>query len=178
MPTNAELKSLTASEIRDKTVAKSILKGNVADRIDAAYDYTDQQIATVVSATKVLKTTITEAQVLALFDTPITVLDSSDPLTIKLPLNVWIQRQPGTAYTLAAASFALINDSGASISGNLNPNPLVGTSIGFFTSAFNITQNSSGTDRNVLYKLKASTGNPTGGTGNLDVYVTYIEITL
>jgi hypothetical protein len=39
-------------------------------------------------------------------------------------------------------------------------------------------QNLSGSDKNVLYKLKANTGNPTVGTGDLDVYVTYIEITL
>jgi hypothetical protein len=130
------------------------------------------------SVTKVLKTTITSAQILALFDTPITVLDSTDPLTIKLPINIWVQRKAGTAYTLAAASFLLVNDIGGNVTGNLNPNPLTGSSIGFFTSAYTITQNSAGVDRNVLYKLKASTGNPTGGTGDIDVYVTYIEITL
>lgn len=130
------------------------------------------------SVTKVLKTTITSAEVLQLFTTPITVLDSSEAGKVKLPLNVWVQRNPGDAYSLSTASFQLINDSGLAISGNLNPNPLVGTSIGFFTSAFNIIQNSSGSDKNYLYKLKAASGNPTGGTGDLDVYVTYIEITL
>jgi hypothetical protein len=130
------------------------------------------------SNVKVLKTTITSAQILALFDNPITVLDSTDPLTIKLPINIWIQRKAGTAYSLAAASFLLVNDIGGNVTGNLNPNPLTGSSVGFFTSAYTITQNSSGSDRNALYKLKASTGNPTGGTGDIDVYVTYIEITL
>lgn len=130
------------------------------------------------NVTKVQKTTITSAQVLDLFTTPITVLDSSNPLTIKLPINIWVQRKAGTAYTLAAASFLLVNDFGSNVSGNLNPNPLGGADIGFFTSYYNITQNAAGVDRNVLYKLKASTGNPTGGTGDIDVYVTYIEITL
>ena len=45
MATNAELKTLTATQIRDKTSQRSITKTNVADRIDAAYDYTDQQVS-------------------------------------------------------------------------------------------------------------------------------------
>lgn len=44
MPTNAELKALTASQITDKTLPQSIARGNVAARIDAGYDYTDQEI--------------------------------------------------------------------------------------------------------------------------------------
>lgn len=44
MPTNAQLKTLTNTDIRSKTLANSILKGKVADAIDAGYDYTDQQI--------------------------------------------------------------------------------------------------------------------------------------
>lgn len=43
MATNAELKALVTTQIRDKTTQRSITKTNVADRIDAAYDYTDQQ---------------------------------------------------------------------------------------------------------------------------------------
>lgn len=129
----------------------------------------------VVQVVKVQKTTITSAQILALFDTPIIVLDSSEAGKIRLPLNIWVQRQAGDAYTLAVNSFLLVNDAGTNVSGNLNPNPLTGTSIGFFTSTYNISQNNVGADKNNLYKLKASTGNPTGGTGNIDVYMTYIE---
>ena len=161
------------AKITGKTIAKSITPTEDGANRVLMMDYVDQNIAT-----KVLKTTITTTQVLDLFTTPITVLDSSNPLTIKLPLNIWIQRQPGTAYSLGASSFSLINDSGSAVSGNLNPNPLGSSAIGFFTSAFTIQQNYSGVDRNNLYKLKAQGSNPTGGTGDLDVYVTYIEITL
>ena len=45
MATNAELKTLTATQIRDKTSQRSITKTNIADRIDAGYDYTDQQVS-------------------------------------------------------------------------------------------------------------------------------------
>jgi hypothetical protein len=46
MPTNAELKALVNTDIRTKTAPRSILKGKVADSIDAAYDYTDQEVST------------------------------------------------------------------------------------------------------------------------------------
>jgi hypothetical protein len=127
--------------------------------------------------TKVLKTTITTAQVLQLFTTPITILNSNDPLTVAYPINVYVKRKTGTAYTLAASSFSVINDFGTALTSNLNPNPLANTD-GYFQSVISLSQNLSGGDKNVLYKLKANTGNPTLGTGDLDVYVTYVEITL
>ena len=132
-----------------------------------------------VGITKMIKTTITTAQVLQLFTTPITILNGSDPTKLIYPINVYIKRKAGTAYTLAANSFNVINDAGTVMSGNLNPNPLVNTE-GYFQAAISISQNLSGTgaNKNSLYQLKASTGNPTGGTGDLDVYVTYVEITL
>ena len=126
--------------------------------------------------TKVLKTTVTEAQVLQLFTTPITILNSNNPLTVAYPINVYIKRNAGDAYTLVNNSFSVINDFGTTMTGNLNPNPLSNTSIGYFQSAITVSQNLAGGDKNVLYKLRANTGDPTLGTGSLDVYVTYIEI--
>lgn len=171
--TDTELKAQIDSQITNETSPSSISPADVGGNLKAVVDFTVQEIKT-----KVLKTTITTAQVLDLFTTPITVLDSSDPLTVKLPVNIWVQRQAGDAYTLATTSFSLINDSGAAVSANINPNPLTGVGIGFFTSYFDITQNAAGVDRNFLYQLKANTGNPTSGTGDLDVYISYIEITL
>ena len=127
--------------------------------------------------TKVLKTTITSAQVLQLFTTPITILNSNNPLTVAYPINVYIKRKVGTAYTLASTSFSVVNDFGTTMTGNLNPNPLTNTD-GYFQSAISLSQNLSGGDKNTLYKLKANVGNPTLGTGDLEVYVTYVEITL
>jgi hypothetical protein len=131
------------------------------------------------SITKTIKTTITSAQVLQLFTTPITILDGSAPGKMAYPINVYIKRKVGTAYTLATSSFSVINDNGTTMSGNLNPNPLINTE-GYFQSAISVVQNlsGSGADKNLLYKLKANVGDPAGGTGDLDVYVTYIEYTL
>jgi hypothetical protein len=166
------LDDITA-KITGKTTAGSL--SNIEDGANRVLimDYIDQEVKS-----KVLKTTITGAQVLQLFDTPITILDSSESGKVKYPTNVYVKRNTGTAYTLASASFSVINDFSTAMSGNLNPNPLSSTSVGFFQSEINVVQNLSGSDKNVLYKLKANTGNPTVGTGDLDVYVTYIEITL
>ena len=176
---NRQIFQLTPEGTLDLTFVIPVQK---ADGTVEAKKSTLQELKNVLEintpVTKVLKTTITSAQILTLFDTPITVLDSTDSLTIKLPINIWVQRKAGNPYTLAASSFLLVNDIGGNVTGNLNPNPLTGADVGFFTSDYTITQNSAGTDRNALYKLKASTGNPIGGTGDIEVYVTYIEITL
>lgn len=127
---------------------------------------------------KVQKTTITTAQVLQLNTTPITILNSDNPLTIKYPINIYIKRNVGTGYTLATNSFRVINDYGSTMSTTLNPAILNLGQEGYLQSAIYLSQNWSGGTKNSLYKLQANVGNPTGGTGDLDVYVTYVEITL
>jgi hypothetical protein len=146
---------------------------DAAGTIALTSDITGNQV------TKVVKTTISEAQVLQLFTTPITILNSDDPLTVAYPISVYIKRNNGTPYTLAANSFSVINDAGTVMSGSLVPNPLTQTE-GYFQAPISATQNASGSGvyKNNLYKLRAGTGNPTLGTGSLDVYTTYIEITL
>lgn len=47
MPTNAELKALTASQITAQTAPGSVTRANIKGRLDAGYDYTDQEVATV-----------------------------------------------------------------------------------------------------------------------------------
>ena len=136
------------------------------------------EVAPSVQVVKVEKTIISTAQVLDLFTTPITILNSDDPLTIKYPISIYIKRNSGNAYTLATTSFKVINDFGTTMTGNLNNNPLTSTQEGYIQSSISVNQNLSGGTKNSLYKLSAYTGNPTLGTGNLDVYVTYVEITL
>ncbi len=45
MPTNAQLKALTQSQLVDPTAPNSVPKTDFKGRIDAGYDYTDQEIA-------------------------------------------------------------------------------------------------------------------------------------
>lgn len=166
---NTSIDTVFNNDVADESLSPLM----VAEKLKEVADYAEQLIKI-----KIVKTTITEAQILQLFTTPVTILDSTETGKIKYPTNVYIRRNAGTAYTLATASFSVINDFNAVMSGNLNPNPLTNDPVGFFQSEINVVQNLSGGERNNLYKLKANTGNPTGGTGDIDVYVTYVEITL
>ncbi len=152
---------------------KQITLPNATGTVALTSDITGAQV------TKVVKTTITSAQVLQLFTTPITILDSNNPLTVAYPISIYIKRNNGTPYGLSTNQIQIINDFGTALSVNINSNPL-GQPEGFTQAAVSTNQNVSGSGayKNLLYKLKASSSNPTLGTGDLDVYVTYIEITL
>lgn len=171
--TRAELNTSIDTVFDDARADNSLTPSLEGTELKKLADYTDQEVKT-----KIVKTTITTAQVLDLFTTPITILDSTETGKVKYPTNVYIKRQAGTSYTLSSSSFSVLNDFSTAMSGNLNPSPMSSAGIGYFQSEINVVQNYSGGDKNNLYKLKANTGNPTGGTGDLDVYVTYVEITL
>jgi hypothetical protein len=129
---------------------------------------------------KVVKTTITQAQILQLFTTPITILDSTEAGKAKIPLNILCKRNgSGTSYTFDTNQFSLSSISNSNYSITLSNSILTST---FAVSYVNFstngnTQIATGADSEV-YKLGAYTSNPTGGTGDMDVYVTYIEVTL
>jgi len=135
-------------------------------------------VVPVAPVTKVQKTTITAAQVLQLFTTPIAILNSGVEGKWIYPTNIYIKRNVGDSYILATNTFNIINDFGDSIGVNINPNPLTSSAVGYTQHSINIAQNVIGGASNTLYRLSANTGNPTLGTGTLDVYVTYNEITL
>lgn len=164
------------------------LLGSDSDNSNETKTYTFQEIKDFLIAqglgvsspivTGVEKTTITSAQILQLYTTPIVILDSSEAGKVKYPTNVYVKRHAGNAYTLVNNSFSILNDMDTQMSANLNPNPLANTSTGYFQSEVNVDQNLSGGDKCTYYVLKANSGNPTNGTGDIDVYVTYVEITL
>jgi len=128
--------------------------------------------------TKTLKTTITSAQVLQLFTTPISVLPTASAGNVNIPTNIYIKRNAGTAYRLDTNAFILLDGLNIDTNTQINPNPLTNTSNGYMNNTIYLADSVSGSISTGPYKLKAAGGNPTEGTGNLDVYVTYIEITL
>ena len=128
--------------------------------------------------TKVLKTIVTSAQVLQLFTTPITVLPTASSGKVNVPINIHIKRNSGTAYTLNTIAFTLLDGLNIDTQTQINPNPLTNTSAGYMNNTIYLADSVSGSTSTGPYKLKANGGNPTLGTGDLDVYVTYIEITL
>jgi hypothetical protein len=129
---------------------------------------------------KVIKTTITQAQILQLFTTPITILESLETGKAKMPLNILCKRSgAGTNYTIALNQFALSSSSGATYTLSLNNNILTSsTPVSYVNFSANAnTQIATAIDAET-YRLGCYTSNPTSGTGDMDVYVTYIEVTL
>lgn len=129
---------------------------------------------------KVVKTTITQAQILQLFTTPVAILDSLETGKAKMPINILCKRSgPGTNYTIASNQFALYSNSGSTYTLSLNNNILtsnVPVSYVNFSANAN-TQIATAIDAE-SYRLGCYSSNPTGGTGDMDVYVTYIEVPL
>lgn len=172
--TNTEIKNNIQTHVVDKTLAKSISNIELGNDVKSVVDYVDQEVKV-----RILKTTITEAQILQLFTTPITILDSSGTGNIKYPINVYIKRNAGTVYTLANNFANVINDLNNSLEKELQLATVLGqATTGMSSSPISNSQHIFYANRNSYYKLKAAVGNPTGGTGSIDVYVTYIEITL
>jgi len=133
-----------------------------------------------IPVTKVVKTTITQAQIRQLFTTPITILNGFTT-ELKYPINVYIRRNSGDGYTLADNNFSVVDEAGVVIDIAIGVEFLAfnySSSTGFTQKTMDVNVSSSSGDRRYLYKLKANVGNPTIGTGTIDVYVTYVEITL
>ena len=130
--------------------------------------------------TKVVKTTITQAQILQMFTTPIIILESLETGKAKMPLNILCKRSgAGTNYTIGLNQFALYSSSGATYTLSLNNNILTSsTPVSYVNFSANAnTQIATAIDAET-YRLGCYTSNPTSGTGDMDVYVTYIEVTL
>jgi hypothetical protein len=129
---------------------------------------------------KVVKTTITQAQILQLFSTPITILESLETGKAKIPINILCKRSgAGTNYTIALNQFALYSSSSATYTLSLNNNILTSsTPVSYVNFSANAnTQIATAIDAET-YRLGCYSSNPTGGTGDMDVYVTYIEVPL
>jgi hypothetical protein len=158
----------------------ALLASQGAQGIQGVQGPTGAQGASGAQVTKVLKTTITSTQILNLFTTPITVLDAFTP-NLKYPINIYIRRNIGNGYTLANNMFSIVDEANVVVENSIDASFLVfnySSNTGFTQKSLSIDVSSGNEDRRYSYKLKANVGNPTLGTGNFDVYVTYIEITL
>jgi len=173
--TSSQLKTQIDTDITNKVSSNTITPTNVGLNTKAIVDYVDQE-----KNIKTVKTTITEAQILQLFTTPIVILTSTTSGIAKIPLNIIIKRTvAGTNYTTAANQFSLLSNNNSTYTISLSNSILTGA---FPVSYVNFSANANTQIATSLdaetYKLGAYTSNPTGGTGGIDVYVTYMEITL
>lgn len=176
MPTPREQLDIDIDAILNDAVPNQSLKpSDEGDAIKLVATYAES-----LQVTKVQKTTITEAAIKNMFSTPVSILNNDVSGKIKIPAGLIVRRNgAGTAYTITGNQFALKTSTGSSLQFTLSTAPLTTTnneSFSFgnlFASTGQISTLSA-----EEYFLSVYTANPTGGTGSIDVYVTYNEITL
>ena len=134
-----------------------------------------------VGVVKTQKITITEAQILNMFSSPVSILQSFQAGVIRIPTSIICKRASsiGTAYTVAANQFSLSNNYGASFTLNFYNTPLSSVNGSSFTllNIYGLDASTNALEASE-YFLGAYVSNPTGGTGDIDIYITYNEITL
>ena len=127
--------------------------------------------------------TLTQAQVLSLNTTPYIILISDTPGIIRVPKSILIKRigTSGTPYTIPGGNqLQILYGTEAASNLSLWTTPFT-NSVGMAYSTIQINSQSTDTNNleNVSYRLNVYGGlNPTGGTGNFSVHVTYEEIIL
>lgn len=126
--------------------------------------------------TKTLKTVIPSAEVLNLFSTPKIILQNNNPLTIKLPVSIYVKKGAGTEYTMVGQLLE-IKDSNSNQVNTLSSQFLT-TTDGFAQCSFIFNNNSISSNKMGNYTINLQSSNPTIGTAPLEVYVVYNEITL
>ena len=130
---------------------------------------------------KTKKITITQAQILNMFSSPVSILQSLEAGVIRIPTSIICKRASsvGTAYVVAANQFKLSNNYGASFTMSFYNTPLSSVNGSSFT-LLNIYGLDASTNalESSEYFLGAYVSNPTDGTGDINIYITYNEITL
>jgi len=133
---------------------------------------TDYSIANIPLVAKVQKTTLTLSQVQNLNTTPVTILTQTSGYA-RIATSIYIKRSSADAYTLANQNFDIVSNNGAWA---LNLPCAILAAGGAVYLLKNIAHETNGTGVNEGdLKLKALTGNPSGGAGGFDVYLTYNE---
>jgi hypothetical protein len=159
-------------------VSERTTDGTLASNSNFKYP-TEQAVKTYVNSnliTKSVKTTLSLSQVQNLFTTPVTILPSTTGFVKKI-IGMYVYRNTSDAYTLANDYFDITNSSGSSYGISIPMAIFNFSGAVYANNGISFDTNGSGTIDSD-FKLKAKTGNPTGGTGGLDIYVTYIEIKL
>lgn len=176
-----DLKILITQQVINKSPSNKVDNVELGQRINESLDLivTAANIgSSSAQVYKIQKTNITEAQVLNMNTTPILVITGEEN-KYKFPVTMLIKREEGTPYTLAVNSMSLVNEFGITMQTNVNVNPIINGNSGEMFTTVTSTGNITGSSLiNQDYKLSFPTSNPTGGTGGLEVWVTYLEITI
>lgn len=124
-----------------------------------------------------LKTSISSAQILAFNTTPIVVMPAAGAGKVIIPLNIYYQYNYNTVtYATFGGIVGYYQSSGLSV---FNSSNIIFNSEDAFNKIAPIATTSDiGSLDNQAIVLSVTGGNPTAGNGTLDVYASYIEITL
>jgi len=203
--TRLELDTYIDTNITDKTEVNSITPVDEGNALKEVADYVDQEIATkqdelesganiktingdsllgtgdlVISGTsflKKVKVTLSSAQLLDLFTTPIELVPAVTGKVIIPQFLLQKYTHVSTAYTtsgLFKVGLGSINFAGITFSATV-------TSADNAQGLTNLNYNQSISGlvyENLPIVVGATTANPVGGDGTLDIYLTYLEITI
>ena len=175
MATNIEIKEAIDTDITNKTLPSSVTNTNVGARMKSVVDYIDQEITNISPIQKIIKVSLSSADILALNTTPITVI-SGIPNTL-IALKSIRQRyiHNTTAYTHTGfARFAY----GVTTNWQYATSPLIQSAqntygIQDFSLNTSTSNNYEGEDVIFFFLNPATLGN-----GILEIYITYEEITI
>lgn len=179
MPINSTtLKLLIDTQITNETVDLAITPAEVGGRMKDIIDYVDQEVALISSIEKIVKVSLTSSDILSLFTTPKQLVAAQAGKLFIVRHVFQKYTHVTTPYTVDTStwrigyngiSFGYVNISAIITNGD-NAESLYPTSPSVSASGSSYA--------NLPLVLGAITSNPIGGDGTLDLYVTYLEITL
>ena len=175
--TREQLDTFIDTNVTNKTAVNSLTPENEGDSMKKIADYVDEQILSITSVQKTVKITLSSAEILSIFTTPVELVPA---VTGKVIIPQFLHQRythVSTAYTtsgqfrigLGTPNFAGVLFS-ATVTSADNAQGL--NNLNYNTATSGLVY------ENLPIVVGATTANPTGGDGTLDIYLTYLEITI
>ena len=125
---------------------------------------------------KIEKTTITSAQLLDMYTTPVTLVPAQGANTLIVPVNVVLKYRFGTIEYTTNQTITL-SPNNSLWTANYN-SALAGTSDKYLSRSVTPTSTVTGIIDDLPFTIGVQIGNPLAGNGELDVYLSYYVLTL
>ena len=175
--TREQLDTFIDTNVTNKTAVNSLTPENEGDSMKKIADYVDEQILSITSAQKTVKITLSSAEILSIFTSPKELVPA---VSGKLLVPVFLHQRyihDSSAYTGGATwriGLGAINTAFSVVTA------VIGSAddsqaIQSFTQNFS-TSGTSYDGLNII--IGATSADPTGGDGTLELYLTYLEITI
>lgn len=172
MPTSTQLKNQIDAALNNSVADDSITPAIEATQIKAVVDYVDQQVLQ-----KVVKVSLTSSQILNIFTTPKELVPAIAGKLLKMKFI----HQKYTHLTTPYTGGAVWKIGLGTISNAFSVVSAVIGSADNSQSLQDFSQNLSASGQSyegLSIVIGATSANPTGGDGTMDIYLTYDEITI